>query len=62
MLDTYYSDADFKINYRHVSSELDPYFSNFHLHNRYEIYFFISGSVNYFVEKKCTLYNMEIFL
>lgn len=26
--------------------------TDFHLHGRYEIYFFISGNVNYFVEKK----------
>lgn len=52
MLDLYYSDANSRVFYRHVSTSLDPYYSNFHLHNGFEIYFFISGSVNYFVEKK----------
>jgi YesN/AraC family two-component response regulator len=27
--------------------------NNFHLHSRYEIYFFIQGNVNYFVEQSC---------
>jgi AraC-like DNA-binding protein len=51
MLKVYYSDPDNVIDYEHKKGEyLDV--SDFHLHNRYEIYFFISGNINYFIEKK----------
>ncbi len=50
MLDLYYSNADYNIDYGHVKMD-KHYAAEFHLHNRFEIYFFISGSVNYFIEK-----------
>lgn len=51
MLGLYYSNAYHVINYGHVKTDSPPV-ADFHLHDRFEIYFFISGSVNYFIEKK----------
>lgn len=51
MLDYYYSNTDYVINYGHTTT-LNPGNIDFHLHNRFEIYYFISGNVNYFIEKK----------
>ncbi len=49
MLDIYYSNSDTAIQYEH--NRTNNYAADFHLHNRFEIYFFITGSVNYFIEK-----------
>lgn len=51
MLDLYYKDTEEAINYVHFRTE-NPPAADFHLHNRFEIYFFISGNVTYFIEKK----------
>jgi AraC-like DNA-binding protein len=51
MLDLYYGDTDACISYSHRRTSNPPEV-DFHLHNRFEIYFFISGGVNYFIEKK----------
>lgn len=40
-----------KIDFYHSRTE-GPFVADFHLHDMYEIYFFISGNVKYFVEKK----------
>ncbi|TDG00359.1 helix-turn-helix domain-containing protein [Paenibacillus piri] len=40
-----------QIDYRHRRLEQSPKF-DFHLHDRFEIYFFISGDVHYFIEKQ----------
>lgn len=50
MLDFYYSDSNFKVRYKHEKTD-GPYYSDFHLHDRFEIYFVLSGPVNYFIEK-----------
>lgn len=50
-METYYSYINHSINYGHVLNE-NPGQADFHLHDRFEIYFFISGNVNYFIEKK----------
>lgn len=52
MLQSYYSNPMIAISYDHTITE-DPSKSSFdfHLHNRFEIYFFISGDVRYFIEK-----------
>lgn len=51
MLETYYENISKAINYGR--SRVDtPEDYEFHLHNFFEIYFFISGDVNYFIEKK----------
>lgn len=54
MLNNYYTNADL-IGYEHHTTK--PFRADFHLHNFYEIYFFISGSVNYFIEK--TSYRLK---
>ncbi len=51
MFDTYYSNSDYSINYLHSKTDHNEA-ADFHLHNRFEVYFFISGNVNYFIEKK----------
>lgn len=51
MLEKYYSDPNFHIDFSHTISKKIPNHA-FHLHDRFEIYFFISGDVNYFIEKK----------
>lgn len=51
MLNDYFRDPEYNICYSH-NRETNPIPADFHLHNRLEIYFFISGNVNYFVEKK----------
>lgn len=51
MLSSYYAKADQWLNFTHARSV--PLESlEFHLHNYFEIYFFISGDVNYFIEKQ----------
>jgi AraC-like DNA-binding protein len=39
-----------QINYRHRRMEQPPKF-DFHLHDRFEVYFLLSGDVHYFIEK-----------
>ncbi len=39
------------IIFEHTREDYSIYKMNFHLHNKFEIYFFIRGSVNYFIEK-----------
>jgi len=51
MLNLYYKNTEETINYNH-SKVFNPPPADFHLHNRFEIYFFIAGNVNYFIEKK----------
>jgi len=51
MLDLFYKDIDKFIDYGY-SKFNGPLSMDFHLHEKFEIYFFISGSVNYFIEKK----------
>ena len=43
------------INYMHNKGEIFPI--SFHLHDGFEIYFLISGDVNYFIEKKVYTLN-----
>jgi len=50
-MESYYNHVDESIQYAHTQTE-NPGPANFHLHNHFEIYFFISGNVNYFIEKK----------
>lgn len=50
-MEKYYKDVNSMINYSHIRIE-NPGPADFHLHDRYEIYFFLSGNVNYFIEKK----------
>ncbi|HOJ09916.1 MAG TPA: AraC family transcriptional regulator [Clostridiales bacterium] len=51
MLSEYYKNPSGKINYSH--SKTNKYHGmDFHLHEYFEIYFFISGKVNYFIENK----------
>lgn len=50
MLSSYYTDVDSYIKYGHMkTNEIQD--MSYHLQNMFEIYFFISGSVNYFIEK-----------
>jgi len=51
MLERYYADPGYMIDYSHARFDSYPE-ASFHLHDRFEIYFFISGDVNYFIEKK----------
>lgn len=52
MLQAYYSNPMEEINYIHNTTEYSGITEYcFHLHNRYEIYYLISGNVNYFIEK-----------
>ncbi|SFK99130.1 AraC-type DNA-binding protein [Paenibacillus sp. 1_12] len=46
-----YGNIDECIRYEHKLLNPNPYNVNFHLHEEFEIYFLISGDVNYFVEK-----------
>lgn len=50
-MDIYYKKLNESINFGHTRIE-NPGQADFHLHDRFEIYFFISGNVNYFIEKK----------
>ena len=47
----YYMNPTEAISYGHMTTEQPNHDYCFHLHNRFEIYFFISGNVNYFIEK-----------
>lgn len=50
-MDICYKNIDEQIQYgRTITKHPQP--ADFHLHNHFEIYFFISGNVNYFIEKK----------
>lgn len=49
MPDYFISNRYFQYGHRRTDN---PPRMDFHLHDRYEIYFFISGEVNYFIEKK----------
>lgn len=51
MLENFYNNINRAVSYSRARMELPTDF-DFHLHNRFEIYFFISGDVNYFIEKK----------
>lgn len=56
LLDSFYSNIDRYFNYTH-NKTVNPSDIDFHLHDRFEIYFFISGNVNYLIEKK--VYSLE---
>lgn len=50
-MEIFYSNLEESLRYAHTTTEnTKP--ADFHLHNYFEIYFFISGNVNYFIEKK----------
>ena len=50
MLDAYFRDTDNSLTFSHSDRTYpDP---EFHLHNQFEIYFFIAGDAAYFVEKQ----------
>ena len=51
MLERYYRNHEGFISYSH-KKDLYPEIVDFHLHNQFEIYFFISGDVRYFIEKQ----------
>lgn len=51
MLNYYFNNPEYAIDYDHTITP-EPHNMDFHLHNRFEIYFFISGNVNYFIERK----------
>ena len=50
-MEAFYVNLKESINYEHGRTE-NPKPADFHLHDHFEIYFFISGNVNYFIEKK----------
>lgn len=50
MLSKYFEDPYRIIDYSHTTTKYPN--ADFHLHNHFEIYFFIAGNVHYFVEKK----------
>lgn len=50
MLDMYYKDIKKHIHFMHIPVEFR--YTEFHLHDYFEIYFFISGNAKYFIEKK----------
>ena len=61
-MELYYKNVAGAINYGHSRIE-NPEQADFHLHDRYEIYFFISGNVNYFIGKKVhTLHFGDLLL
>lgn len=49
MLDVYYNDIKKYIHFMH--KPVDFRYTEFHLHDYFEIYFFISGNAKYFIEK-----------
>lgn len=51
MLDFYYENTNKYMGYGHSISQ-KPQSPDFHCHDEFEIYFFICGDVNYFIEKK----------
>ena len=51
MLDKYYKEPDAYISLQH-NRNTPSVNHNFHLHNNYEIYYLVSGDVEYFIEKK----------
>ena len=50
MLDLYYKDIKKYIYFMHVPVKFR--YTGFHLHEYFEIYFFISGNAKYFIEKQ----------
>lgn len=50
VLDSYFSNPDWVICFEHKKNQIPA--MDFHLHERFEIYFFISGNVNYFIDRK----------
>jgi AraC-like DNA-binding protein len=50
MLNRYFNNVENTIQYNHIINPT-PEDIDFHLHDRFEIYFFVSGDVNYFIEK-----------
>lgn len=50
MFDKYYKNPVKMLSYAHTKDYV-PGTCDFHLHDNYEIYFFISGNINYFIEK-----------
>jgi AraC-like DNA-binding protein len=50
MPDIYSIKAPNYVNYMHIKSNIKPI--DFHLHDGLEIYFLVSGDVNYFIEKR----------
>ncbi len=50
MLTTYYQNTATYLRFNHQRTP-NPVAMDFHLHNEFEIYFFIAGNVRYFIEK-----------
>lgn len=55
-LDFSYQHVEAKILANHTRSQ-DEYLDDFHIHNNYEIYYFIEGDVDFFVNDSC--YHLE---
>lgn len=51
MLDLYFNNPSDYLSFGHSTTH-SPSTFDFHLHENFEIYFFISGNVNYFIEKR----------
>ena len=51
MLSEFYGNPKDALNYDHIRIS-NPSYMEFHMHDRFEIYYFISGDVNYFIENK----------
>jgi AraC-like DNA-binding protein len=51
MLEEYYGQPEEVVQYGHGRHE-KPEYMEFHMHDLFEIYYFISGDVNYFIENK----------
>ena len=61
MLDLYYKDIKKHIHFMHVPVKFR--YTEFHLHDYFEIYFFISGNAKYFIEKKVySLVNGDLLI
>jgi AraC-like DNA-binding protein len=55
MLDLYYKDIKKHIHFMHIPVKFR--YTEFHLHEYFEIYFFISGNARYFIEN--TIYSLS---